>query len=158
VRPRELEGVLKTWFGGDPGEAPPEWLRGLRSLGLDEIERLELELQTDGAYFLEDLHCEPVAGAGGGVTRLLRGLRADPQPWDALQAALPGKQDVVVLGQLNLAGAFAADVPLVLQAVERLARGEKWWRLRGNDPEARAPERFKFLTQFASGTDRKSVV
>jgi hypothetical protein len=151
VRPREMEGLLKTWFGGDPGQASPEWLRGLRSLGLDGIERLELELQTDAEYFLEDLRCEPAAGAGGRATRLLRGLRADPQPWDALLAALPGKQDAILLAQLNLA-ALGDDLPLVWQVVERLARGEKWWQLRGNDPEARAAERFRFLTQFASGT------
>jgi hypothetical protein len=149
VRPRAMQEALKKVHADGAGQAP-EWLRAVRPLHLNEIERLEWELQPAAEFFLEDLRVVPAEGAGP-FTRLLRGIRADPQAWDGLQGALPGGQDLVLLFQTNLA-ALGADLPTLWQALERLSRGDRWTRTRGDDEEALAPQRFKFITQFLSGT------
>jgi len=142
---RALDALLAT-----TPEAP-SWLKTLRSVCSRDLERIELNLLPSGRYCLEELHCEVAADAKGLLAGLLRSLRSDPQPWDAIGAALPGGQDAEVLLQMDL-GALRGELPLLLQSFERLLRGKRWTRLCGDSEEALAPDRFAFLTQPWAGT------
>ena len=127
------------------------WIDFLIELARADLDSIELGLQVKGENFSEELRLGVVPGSESTFIRVLRLLREDPRPWDALTLALPGQQDVAVLLQSN-PGALGSDLPLATQALERFLRGKRWTRTKGHFPESLDPLRFDFLLDRLQGT------
>jgi hypothetical protein len=129
----------------------PSWMKSLKALCHADIERLELNLLPAGRFFVEELRCELRPDARSLLALLLRSLRADPQPWDAMEKALPGGHDVQLLLQADLK-AMGERFPALMRYCERLLRGKRWANLYGGTEDALAVDRFAFLTKSWAGT------
>lgn len=149
LRSRALAETLDALFAAT-SETPP-WMKTLRAACSPDLERLTLNLLPEGRFCVEEVACELAPGAQGHLARMLTSLRADPQPWEALAGALPGKQDAHILLQLDL-HVLGPDLPLLMQSFERTLRGKRWTNLYGGSREALDPNRFTFLSKPWAGT------
>lgn len=150
ARPRALNAALREWATVLPETERSGWMEAIQATAALEFETLTLDLRTEGGQFEERLELEPLAEGGRTLTRLLRGMAAKPRPWTSLTSALPGRQALALLFQLE-PEKLSDELPYLLQALERTVRGRKWMRTQGNSPDARDPERFAFLTTGLSG-------
>jgi hypothetical protein len=133
------------------GAKAPTWVKLLKALCPSDVERMELNLLPVGRFFVEELRCELKPGSQGPLAQLLCSLRPDPQPWDALEKALPGGHDVQLLLQADLK-TMGDRFQALLRYFERTLRGKRWSNLYGDTEDALAADRFSFLTKPWAGT------
>ncbi|HYF49929.1 MAG TPA: hypothetical protein VEJ63_11010 [Planctomycetota bacterium] len=151
--PRRLGEKLTAFL--DQVDDPMEFsstLPAIAELSTLGIERVMLWTTFSGENFSEELRIEVSPDKGNNtVAHLASALKEQPNKFDSLHAAMPGGEDVLLLLQLEPEG-LGKDLPLALNAMERFLRGKKWSRGKGRDPEALAPDRFKFILDKLQGT------
>jgi len=153
LQPRKLGEKLNAFIDlvGGPGElsATLPALAEIEHLG---IERVMLATTISGENFSEELRVELAPDKGNNtVAHLSQALKEQPGKWESLLAAMPGGEDVIVMLQLEPEG-MGKDLPLALSSMERFLRGKKWSRGKGKDPQALAPDRFKFILDRLQGS------
>ena len=153
LQPRKLGQKLNAFI--DLVGGPQEFSASVAALAEIEhlgIERIMLWTTMGGENFSEELRIELAADTGKNtVAHLSQSLKEAPAKFDALAAAMPGGEDVLLLLQLEPEG-MGRDLPVALSTLERFLRGKKWSRAKGRDPEVFAPDRFKFILNRLQGS------
>lgn len=148
--PKKLTETIKQIHAAGGGQELTELFPMLVELDGSAIQRAGWGVSVNGDAFSEEFQAE-LAEEDTAFTRLARAVRETPAAWDALMAALPGEQDMVVLSQLDLKP-IHDDLPFAMQAAERFLRGKRFVRGKAQTPEALAKDRFKFLAGQLQGT------
>ncbi|MCY3024058.1 MAG: hypothetical protein NTW87_34190 [Planctomycetota bacterium] len=148
--PRKLGAGLSDWIETSDSEGLDLLAQSLRDIHGEETEYLGLGLAFNGDAFAEELQLDLVPG-NTPLARVVRAVKENAAPWEPLLTATPGEQDIVVLGQADLA-ALGPDLPYAAQAMERYLRGKKWSRGRGRLEDAFDPHRFGFLFRRLKGS------
>ena len=141
--------VLEPWCTDHEAGPQGGWLPLVSALQDSELSLVTWGIKLDGEWFSEQVQAQ-FAGEASTFGRVLHALREKPGAWDALQGALPGGSDVVLLAQSDFT-ALNNDQALAGQALERYLRGRKWTRSKGREEAALDPRRFDFVLSRWSG-------
>ncbi|MFH0938765.1 MAG: hypothetical protein V1899_05750 [Planctomycetota bacterium] len=148
---KRLEKTFTDNEDEDRYKEASSWVNIVTETTGPDTDLLLLGLTPSGEMFTEDLFLDIAPEKDTTFARVVNVVREQVGTWDGIQQALPGDQDVVALGQVDLK-ALKDDLPCAAQALERYLRGRRWARNKGRRPEVFEPTRFSFLFDRLQGS------